>query len=133
VNFIATNTVHTLKFLPADDDLNQTSTETDHGAGVRMGIDDVQLVVRPTSGINEFSEGQLRISPSPTFGVFVVSAKNGVLINSITVSNYLGAVVAYKEAGSTQAEVNFEGGPGIYFVTVTCEDGKTYTSRIQKI
>ena len=39
VSFIATNTSHTIKFMPFDDENNQESSDTDITGGLRMGID----------------------------------------------------------------------------------------------
>lgn len=43
VVFTATNSIHTIKFLPADDDANQEYSETDATGALRMGLDGIEV------------------------------------------------------------------------------------------
>jgi|GEM_PF-4115315 len=44
VDFIASAASHTFKFLPTDDDFNDSSSLTDEQAGLRMGIDQISII-----------------------------------------------------------------------------------------
>ncbi|NOQ76162.1 MAG: hypothetical protein GQ574_29450 [Crocinitomix sp.] len=55
MSFIATDTMHTIKFLPVDDDPDQSSGAENLSGSVRMGIDDVFLVKGSSAGINDIN------------------------------------------------------------------------------
>lgn len=134
VTFLASATTHTIKFLPADDDNNQSIAGGQTGA-LRMGIDDVKLFRSEEAGLGELTEQELSISPSPTSGAFEVSLKNSSSIRSVKITNSLGVIISEirleSSAGVVQTEI--QEAAGIYFVTVTCEDGKIHTVRIEKL
>jgi hypothetical protein len=137
VTFHATSNIHTIKFLPVDDDEdNDPFSIGDLGGSLRMGLDDIQLMHASGLGITEFTKENIRISPSPTKGEFAINVKNGISIRSVSITDYLGHLVDYQEFTSTNngiIQMSMEGKPGIYFVVVTCEDGKEFFARIQKL
>lgn len=52
ITFTATSEVHTLKFLPADDDPDQSYADASLSGAVRMGLDDITLNQGNSAGVN---------------------------------------------------------------------------------
>lgn len=135
VSFLASSVTHTIKFLPADDDNDHSFATSGLSAALRMGMDDVKLFHSEEAGIGKLAEQELSISPSPTNGTFEVSLKNGAPVRAIKITNSMGVVISERQIQSSAGviKIDLQEASGIYFVTVTCEDGKIHTTRIEKL
>lgn len=76
VTFVATDTFHTIKFIPYDDDNDQEGSTTNINGGLRMGLDDVKFTC---------------VMPTPSFGNDTAfCAGNSVVLDAKNIgSNFL--------------------------------------------
>ncbi len=85
-------------------------------------LDDVVVDGDPAVGLTEFVEGNFRIYPNPTGGLFTVEGQEN--IEAVVVRNVLGATVAQLQSNfSNRVELDLTGlNNGLYFVEITVND-----------
>jgi hypothetical protein len=106
LTFMAMDTIHTIKFLPMDDDTNYSVS--DSSGGIYMGIDSIGLEL--VTGIEEVSEEiNFSLFPNPVKGILNISGNQALneleifnlqgqfieRINTISTSNYQLPVAHY--------------------------------------
>ncbi len=116
VEFVATNSSHTIKFLPYDDDGDITQSLTNEAGGLRMGIDLINL---GTAGISVLTnELVTQVSPVPASDHVTISFKN--YTNSehqLLIFNANGGLV-YERSGISTEEIQIthdDLGSGIFY------------------
>ena len=116
--FNALDTVHTIGFLPADDD---GSIGGAIGEGLRMGIDLVQLESE-TTGFSEMTIPEVSVHPNPTNNYVSIQLKNEADV-VVEVVNTHGQLLFSKDfqAGEERL-IQLEGDSGLYFVKVRLND-----------
>jgi hypothetical protein len=117
VLFTATAASHVFKFLPADDDDDDTS---DYGK-LRMGIDSIYMYPAHTMAIGEDALVIHGVHPVPNDGRFTVSHGSGGIPDAIEVMDLRGRVVHMERpvmAERTVIDASFLNN-GIYFVYLT--------------
>jgi hypothetical protein len=85
-------------------------------------LDDVIVDGDPAVGLTEYVEGNFRIYPNPTSGIFTVEGQEN--IEAVVVRNVLGATVAQLQSNfSNRVELDLTGlNNGLYFVEITVDD-----------
>lgn len=101
---------------------------------VVCNTDNVTLkVVAVILGIDANVLSTSKAFPNPTNGNVTVQLPNTISEINSTITNILGQVVAFERFVNTETfQLNLEGGPGIYFVTLTTESGVSETLKVIK-
>lgn len=101
---------------------------------VVCNLDNVVLrVVDITLGVTENTLSNSIAYPNPTRGAFMVQLDAPVSEINTTITNILGQVIAFERFVNTDTlKFNLQGGPGIYFVSLTTSERVSETIKIIK-
>ena len=125
MDFIATSTTHTLKFLPSDDDtLQKFFLNGGLNEALRMGIDNISLTSDFISIQEEKKDQLVSIYPNPT----ICNLSNEAV--KIQVFNLIGEIVYKNEKLSNEILKLELHKSGIYIVKVESVDGDISRFRI---
>jgi streptogramin lyase len=106
---------------PTATSLATSYTVTAYNAG---GSSSATIVISTsTLGVNEFSEGSIKLFPNPTHSVLNLSVNNGISLDKVIVVDISGKVVL--EQTQNLSSINVEKLPnGVYILTAYSEDKK---------
>lgn len=85
---------------------------------------------RPVLGVNDFAQSQFRIYPNPTSDLLFISSERSTKLK-ITIYNSVGQLLLSQVDSVGRVDVSALI-PGIYFVEITSEDGKTVQKFIKE-
>lgn len=130
VAFVANDTIHTIKFLPEDDDFDASSAGNQ--GGLRMGIDNISLVV-PKGVESAGNDIPFSVFPNPTNGELTISLDDITSTINVEVIDVCGKLVSSNTFGNSQRyTISLDGPQGIYFVRIQYPDGVWYTAKVTK-
>lgn len=133
VQFTATNELHTIKFLPFDDDTIRTAW-LDLIGGLYMGIDSISLYSAPPSSTNNTSKSaDFNIYPNPTESGFKIDGVSLSNVSRVRIYNSMGVLASDKQLilGGTTS-FNLPEVAGLYHVEILLTDGTTKILKAMK-
>ena len=124
VSFFASNTSHTIKFLPLDDDNDLLSSPTNMNGSLHMGIDliDIQPAITTELGENNVLI-DIKVFPNPTRGNIMIYLGSELIYGQLSVYNSLGIKLHQSNIRNSQS-LNLTDYPsGIYHLQFITDFG----------
>jgi hypothetical protein len=129
IQFVATSTSHTIKFLPTDDDT--ISASSDSNGGLRMGIDNISMSAA-TGIYDEMKIVTISAFPNPTTGSINIDLGESLSNVKATLTNGLGQVILTECYTSTNfINIDIDAPKGIYFLQIE-SNGESKTIKVLK-
>lgn len=120
VSFTASQEAYIFKFLPNDDDDNQTAIIGEEGGCLYMGIDSISIDLAQENSIleNNFG-GELSLYPNPTAGDFVIDLGQTYESVKVTITDLSGRLIQSNTLSNQKViDLSIEESAGVYLLAV---------------